>query len=301
MKRAVVTMANTPRPLPDRLARHLRLAIIGTNPSPASANARVGYFRPGNRFWPAALAAGLVTADRDPAHALRVDRVGFTDFVARVEADASKITADELRAGALEVEAKVRKWKPAAVCFTALGPYRTAVDRRAVAGIQPRPFGGRPAYVMPSTSGRNASTSVAALTDHFRAALTLADTAAAALANAKWCSVHGGVKGRFNDTYWYAPRRTAEFHPDAVTLHPHVDVHEMVTRIDLSPGASVQDSFATLDLSPHGFEVLFDATWCRGDFGPKGEFDWFTGDELVEQLGAGAQPVSPVRIWHKPA
>ncbi len=127
-------MANTPRPLPDRLARNLRLLICGTNPSPATANAGIAYFRPGNRFWPAGLAAGLVGADRDPDRALRVDRVGFTDFVARVEADASKISADELRAGAIEVEAKVRKWKPAAVCFTALGPYRAAVDRRAAVG-----------------------------------------------------------------------------------------------------------------------------------------------------------------------
>ena len=79
---------STDRPLPDRLARNLRLLICGTNPSPASANARIGYFRNGNRFWPAAMAAGVVTADRDPDRALRVDKVGFTDFVARVEADA---------------------------------------------------------------------------------------------------------------------------------------------------------------------------------------------------------------------
>jgi G:T/U-mismatch repair DNA glycosylase len=288
-------MANSPRPLPDRLARKLRLLICGTNPSPASANARIGYFRTGNRFWPAALAAGLVTADRDPEHALRVDRVGFTDFVARVEADASKISSDELRAGAVEVAAKVRTWKPAAVCFTALGPYRTAVNRRALVGIQPEPFGGRPAYVMPSTSGRNASSSLAVLTDHLRAAATLADTAAAALANAKWCSAQGGVRGKWTDTYWYAPRRTAEFYPDAVTLHPHVDAAEMLSKIDLSRGASVKDSFATLDLSPHGFEVLLEGNWVRGDFGAKGKFDWFTADELNDQT-----PFAPMRVWMKP-
>ncbi len=170
----------TRRPLPNRVGAGLRLFICGVNPSPASAAAGVGYARPGNRFWPAALAAGVVTADRDGDHALKVDRVGFTDFVARVEADASKVSNDELRAGAPEVERLVRKWKPAAICFTALGPYRVAVDRRAVAGVQPVPFGGRPAYVMPSTSGRNAAVSLATLTDHFRSAATLADTAAAA-------------------------------------------------------------------------------------------------------------------------
>jgi len=271
------------------------------NPSPASAAAGVGYARPGNRFWPAALAAGVVTADRDGDHALRVDRVGFTDFVGRVEADASKISNDELVAGAVEVERLVRRWKPGAICFTALGPYRVAVNRRCVAGVQPQPFGGRPAYVMPSTSGRNAAVSLATLTDHLRAAATLADTAMAARDNAKWCSKMGGVKGRWTDTYWYAPRRTTEFYPDAVTLHPTVDVEEMLTRVDLSPGASIKDSFATLDLAPFGFEVLFDAEWVRlAESGEKGEFDWFHGKELARELASGGEPVASLRIWMKP-
>jgi TDG/mug DNA glycosylase family protein len=288
----------TSRPLPNRVARGLRLLVCGINPSPASAAAGVGYARPGNRFWPAALAAGVVTADRDGDHALRVDRVGFTDFVARVEADASKLGTQELRDGAAEVEALARKWKPAAICFTALGPYRVAVDRRAVAGVQPRPFGGRPAYVMPSTSGRNASTSLTALTDHLRAAATLADTAAAALGNAKWCRSQSSP-GRFTDMAWTTRTRTPEFYPDAVTLHPAAAADDVLPFIDNGPGASVKDSFATLDLSPHGFEVLFDATWIRGDFPTKGGFDWFRGDELQELLAAGATPIAPLRIWQK--
>lgn len=287
------------RPLPNRLRRSLRLLVCGVNPSPASANAGVGYARPGNRFWPAAMTVGLVSHDRDANYALQHDRIGFTDFVARVEADASKLARDELQAGALEVEAVVRKWKPAAVLFTSITAYRTAVDRKAVVGVQPLPFGGRPAYVMPSTSGRNAATPLNALIDHMRAAATLGDTSACAQANAKWCAIHGGVRGRVNDTYWYASRRTAEFHPDAITLHPRVDVEEMLSKIDLSPGASIKDSFAMLDLTPHGFEVLFDGTWCRRDYGPKGPTDWFTGDELTDELAAGAHPIAPMRVWHK--
>jgi TDG/mug DNA glycosylase family protein len=285
------------RPLPNRVARNLRVLVCGINPSPASANAGVGYFRKGNRFWSAALASGLVTADRDAEHALRVDRVGFTDFVARVEADASKLGTAELRAGAEEVAALVRTYKPAVVLFTSITAYRTAVSRRAVVGVQPEPFGGRPAYVMPSTSGRNASVSLAALTEHMRAAGALADTASASMQNAKWCSTQGGVRGRLTDAYWYAPRRTNEFYPDAVTLHPVVDVDEMLTRIDVSAGASVKDSFATLDLRPHGFEVLFEATWVELE---RFRFDWFHGDELVEHLKAGERAVAPLRIWKKP-
>ena len=291
-----MTAANTSRPLPNRVRRGLRLLVCGINPSPASAGAGIGYFRKGNRFWSAALGAGLVSADRDPDHALRVDRVGFTDFVARVEADASKLGTAELREGAADVEALVRQYKPGAVLFTSITAFRTAVDRRAPIGVQPLPFGGRPAYVMPSTSGRNASTSLAQLTDHMRSAAQLADTALAALANAKWCSVHGGVRGRFTETYWYAPRRTAEFHPDAVTLHPFVDADAMLGRIDVSPGASVKDSFAALNLSPYGFEVLLEGDWYRGDFGAKGTTDWFTRDEAPKETTR----IAPMRVWIKP-
>ena len=54
--------------------------------------------------------------------------------------------------------------------FVGLAGWRVAVDRRAVPGLQPEPFGGVAAYVMPSTSGRNAATSFAELVEHVRAA-----------------------------------------------------------------------------------------------------------------------------------
>jgi len=288
------------RPLPNRVAPGLRLLICGVNPSPASAAAGVGYARPGNRFWPAAIAAGVVTADRDGDHALRVDKVGFTDFVARATPAADELSNDELRAGAVEVERLVRKWKPAAICFTALGPYRVAVDRAAVAGVQPVPFGGRPAYVMPSTSGRNAAVPLAALTDHLRAAATLADTAAAARDNAVWCSSQS-TPGKWTDMAWTTRQRAPEFYPDAVTLHPFATADDVLRGIDDGAGASVKDSFATLDLSPRGFDVLFDGTWVRlANPNEKGEFDWFQGDELAEQLAAGGEPIAPMRVWMKP-
>ena len=61
-----------------------------------------------------------------------------------------------------------------------------------------------------------------------------------------------------------------------MTLHPHVDVEEMFARIDLAPGVTIKDSFATLDLTPHGFDVLLRGHWYQGDFGQKGDIEWFT-------------------------
>jgi len=72
------------------------------------------------------------------------------------------------------VERLVRWLEPGAVCFVGLTGWRAAVDRRATAGVQSQRFGGRPVYVMPSTSGANAHARLDALTDHLRAARSLA-------------------------------------------------------------------------------------------------------------------------------
>ena len=65
------------------------------------------------------------------------------------------------------------RWlRPGAVCFVGLAGWRAAFDRKAQPGVQPEPFGGVPAYVMPSTSGLNARVPVAELADHLRAAAT---------------------------------------------------------------------------------------------------------------------------------
>jgi TDG/mug DNA glycosylase family protein len=163
-------LARRERTLPDTVGPGMSLLVCGLNPSVYSADIGVGFARPGNRYWPAALAAGLVTRDRDPRHALLAHGVGMTDLVKRATARADELTRDEYRAGAERVERLVRWLEPGAVCFVGLAGWRAAIDRRAKAGLQPEPFGGRPAYVMPSTSGLNARVPPAELAEHLRAA-----------------------------------------------------------------------------------------------------------------------------------
>jgi len=165
------------RTLADTVGPRMRLLVVGLNPSLFAADAGVGYARPGNRFWPAALGAGLVARDRDPVDALRAHGVGMTDLVKRATTGAAALTAAEYRAGFRRVERLVRWLGPAAVCFVGLAGWRAAVDRRAGAGPQPSGIGGRPVYVMPSTSGANAHASLDTLTAHLRAAAALADGA----------------------------------------------------------------------------------------------------------------------------
>lgn len=159
--------------LPDTVGPGMRLLVCGLNPSVYAAERGVGYARPGNRFWPAALAAGLVTRSRDPLHALTGCGVGLTDLVKRATARAADLDRDEYRAGRRRVERLVGRLRPGAVCFVGLEGWRVAVDRRATAGPQALLFGGRPAYVMPSTSGLNGHASLAELTRHLAAAARL--------------------------------------------------------------------------------------------------------------------------------
>lgn len=162
--------ARRDRTLPDTVGPGMRLLVCGLNPSEHAADAGVGFVSPGNRFWPAALAAGLVTRDRDARHALREHAVGMTDLVKRATPRADALTRDEYRAGIARVDRLCAWLEPAAVCVVGLAGWRAAVDRTAQPGWQERRLGGRPAYVMPSTSGLNAATPLTALTDHLRAA-----------------------------------------------------------------------------------------------------------------------------------
>ena len=170
----ILVRARRARRLPDTVGPGMRLLVCGLNPSEYSADAGVPYARPGNRFWPAAVRAGLVTVDRDPLHALGHHGVGFTDLVARATPAISDLARGEFRAGAARLERLVARTGVRLVCFVGLAGYREAVDRKARAGLQPEPFGGALAYVMPSTSGLNASSQIPDLAEHLAAADRLA-------------------------------------------------------------------------------------------------------------------------------
>ncbi|THA39056.1 MULTISPECIES: hypothetical protein [unclassified Streptomyces] len=81
--------------------------------------------------------------------------------------------------------------------------------------------------------------------------------------NAEWCAaVSGG--GSFAAGAWTSARRTPPYYPDGVTLTREASGDALLAAMDTdSPGCSVKDSFADLDLAPAGFEVLFGAEWIH--------------------------------------
>jgi TDG/mug DNA glycosylase family protein len=169
--------ARRARTLPDFVGPDLRILVVGLNPSEYAADAGVGFARPGNRFWPAALAAGVATRDRDPGHALRAHGMGMTDLVKRATPGAAALRPGEYQEGARRVEGLVRWLRPGVVCFVGLAGFRAAVDAAAQPGVQPPGFGGVPAYVMPNTSGANAHASLDDFVGHLHAVRRLAGRA----------------------------------------------------------------------------------------------------------------------------
>ncbi|MET0423371.1 MAG: hypothetical protein ABW046_05825 [Actinoplanes sp.] len=97
--------------------------------------------------------------------------------------------------------------------------------------------------------------------------------AAAVRENAEWCDLYcraHRLPVSSDAKLWHTARRSPPYYPDAVTLDPATTEADVLGPIDSGPGCSVKDSFATLDLTPYGFRVLFEATWIHRPAGPPG-------------------------------
>jgi len=153
------------------LAPHLKILFVGINPSLYSAAVGHHFARPGNRFWPG-LAGGTITPrllipqeDRE----LAGFGCGLTNLVKRATARADELSEDELRRGARNLAAKVRRRRVACVAFLGITAYRTALARHdARIGVQPQQMGDARVWVIPNPSGLNAHYQLRDFSELFR-------------------------------------------------------------------------------------------------------------------------------------
>lgn len=100
-----------------------------------------------------------------------------------------------------------------------------------------------------------------------------ARSAAGARNNAQWCAAVGrslGIPSTTDAGMWVAHAPMPPGYPEAVSLEPRLAAEDVISRLPHG-ASSVKDSFADLDLSPFGFEMLFDARWiARGPLEPLG-------------------------------
>ncbi len=69
-----------------------------------------------------------------------------------------------------------------------------------------------------------------------------------------------GIPTRSETGLWWALEPPPPWHSGVKTTMPGVEVARVFT---VHEHGAVADSFCDLDLQPHGFEVLFDATWVH--------------------------------------
>lgn len=72
-----------------------------------------------------------------------------------------------------------------------------------------------------------------------------------------------GVRHRVGDGLWLALDPPPPWHSGALTLRPGLSATRVVDQLGAGFALSVADDYADLDLSGHGYEVLFDATWIH--------------------------------------
>jgi double-stranded uracil-DNA glycosylase len=157
--------------LPDA-DQPLRLLFVGINPGLWTAATQSHFARPGNRFYPALLRAGIITSPIDPAagmtdedrDVLRRQGIGITNVAPRATARADELTTAELREGGERLRALVAERRPVVVAVAGITAYRTAFgEPRARVGEQPARWGASRVFVVPNPSGLNAHETVATL------------------------------------------------------------------------------------------------------------------------------------------
>ena len=163
--------------VPDLVSDDVRLLFVGINPGLWTAATQTHFAHPGNRFYPALLAAGIIERPIDRGAGMSGDDrdyflargLGISNVAHRATAKASELTVDELRAGGEQLRRLVRHLRPTVVAVAGITAYRSAFRQpKAVMGEQVEGFERARLWVGPNPSGLNAHESVESLARDYR-------------------------------------------------------------------------------------------------------------------------------------
>jgi TDG/mug DNA glycosylase family protein len=147
------------RTLPDYLRKGMRLVLVGCNPGDRSARVGHYYAGRGNMFWPLLYESGIVPellAYQDDRRLLEFG-IGLTDLVKRPSRGTDEIERHEFAEGRVLLAQKLTELQPKMVAFNGKMTFEWFAGRPCNLGLQPAPLYGAQVFVLPSTSGRNAS------------------------------------------------------------------------------------------------------------------------------------------------
>lgn len=141
--------------VPDVLAPHLRLVLIGTAPSRISAAAGAFYANPQNKFWRVLFEVGLTPRLLAPREfpALLELGIGLTDVAKKHSGVDASLPAEAWEPK--EVRARIAFYQPRVVAFTSKRGASQVFGRptgKFGYGVQPDTLEGAEVWVLPSTS-----------------------------------------------------------------------------------------------------------------------------------------------------
>lgn len=166
-------------PLVDILEPNLICVFVGTNPGVQTATQGHAYAHPSNHFWKLLHSSGLTDRRLSPTEDRSLPAkycMGNTNIVSRPSKDAAELSREEMVAGAADLEAKFRSYRPEAVCIVGKGIWEAIWRHRVGRAMRKEEFrygwqdesmnmgketeegwGGSKVFVTTSTSGLAAS------------------------------------------------------------------------------------------------------------------------------------------------
>lgn len=147
------------RTLPDYLRKGMKLVIVGSNPGEQSARVGHYYAGRGNMFWPLLYDSGVVPEPlgyRDDKRLIEFG-IGMTDMVKRPTRGIEELQREEFAEGRVLLGQKLEQFSPRIVAFNGKIVYEKFAQRACKLGLQKETIYGAKVFVLPSSSGQNAT------------------------------------------------------------------------------------------------------------------------------------------------
>lgn len=137
----------------------MKLVIVGCNPGDRSVRVGHYYAGRGNEFWPLLYKSGVLPElleHRDDKRMIEFG-IGLTDLVKRPTRGVEELKREEIAEGRILLSQKLEQFAPQVIAFNGKGTYENFAQRACKLGLQKGRLYGALVFVLPSTSGLNAT------------------------------------------------------------------------------------------------------------------------------------------------
>lgn len=157
--------------LPDILAPDLLVVFCGINPGVSAAEAGHHFFNRSNRFWRVLYLSGFTPHQIEPENDRSILAYGYglTTAVVRPTRRAAELSCEEFNSARAGLEGKIRNLAPRAIAFLGKRAFAEISGTDEIGWrLQPAPFAGAQAWVLPNPSGLNRNFTLKALVTAYR-------------------------------------------------------------------------------------------------------------------------------------